>query len=148
MNAIEHLIEEHDTIRDLFDQFEDAGDRAYKAKKDIADSAIEEILMNAKEEEEILFPALEGKVDKDTHEMVLELVAEHRATDFMIEQIQQTRPEDETFSPKFKAMMESLRHHYEEEEEDVFPEAESALSEDELEELGEQMDGLERRAAA
>jgi hemerythrin-like domain-containing protein len=148
MNAIKHLIDEHNQIRTQFKYFEEAGDRAYKTKKDASERAIELALMNAKEEEQVLFPALEGRFDEKQHEMILALLEEHRVADFLITRTRPTSSEEDVFDPRFEVLMESLRHHYEEEENEVFPEAQKVLDEEELERLGDEMEELEKRMNA
>jgi hypothetical protein len=58
MNAIRHLEQEHKEIKDLFNQFEEAGERAYKTKQSVAEKVIEEIHSHTQEEETIFYPAV------------------------------------------------------------------------------------------
>ena len=44
------------------------------------------------------------------------------------------------FEAKLKVLMEDVEHHVEEEEEEMFPLVEDAFDEDQLEELGEQLE--------
>lgn len=143
MNAIRHLLKEHEEIGKLFNQFVEAGDEAYKQKQTIAEKVIEEISMHARLEEEILFPAMEEKGGEEEKEMVQEGIEEHHVTRFMLDRLEKTSPEDETFNPKFKALMESTKHHFMEEERDIFPKAKKLLK-GELDRLGEEMEALEK----
>jgi hemerythrin-like domain-containing protein len=145
MNAVTHLIKEHDEIKDLFKQFEEAGERAYKKKQGIVEKVIEELNMHTQEEEQIFYPAVRQKADKETDKLVLEGIEEHRLADFMVERIQMVQPEDETYDAKFKALMETVRHHLREEERDLFPAARKLLADD-LDRLGEEMEAFEQQA--
>ncbi len=49
-------------------------------------------------------------------------------------------PEAERFIPKMTVLMESVRHHVEEEEDELFPEVREALTRKQLAELGEAME--------
>jgi hypothetical protein len=49
-------------------------------------------------------------------------------------------PEAERFDAKVTVLMESVRHHVEEEEADMFPKVRAALGRKELQELGELME--------
>jgi hypothetical protein len=47
--------------------------------------------------------------------------------------------EDEAFDAKVTVLMENVRHHVEEEEEELLPQSEEILGSDELTRLGEEM---------
>ena len=144
MNAIRHLLKEHEEIGKLFNQFVDAGEQAYKQKQTIAEKVIEEISVHARLEEEVLFRAMEEKGGEEEKEMVQEGIEEHHLTRFMLDRLGKTQPEDETFNPKFKALMESSKHHFMEEEREIFPKAKKILKA-ELDRLGEEMEALEKK---
>jgi hemerythrin-like domain-containing protein len=55
-----------------------------------------------------------------------------------MEELKGLDPKDERYDAKFKVLMENVEHHIEEEEEEMFPEAEEVLGE-RLERLGTQM---------
>lgn len=71
--------------------------------------------------------------------------------DLLIDELQELKPSDEEFEAKFRVMAESVRHHIQEEEEEMFPSARKLLS-DQLDELGRDMkelkDNLTRQAKA
>jgi hemerythrin-like domain-containing protein len=144
MNAIRNLLKDHEEVYKLFNQFVDAGEEAYKQKQTIAEKAIEEIMENAKKEEEVLFPAFKEKGGEEAEEMVLEGIEEHRVAEFIMNKIKKTQPEDKKFDVRFKVLMEVMKHHFQEEELEVFPKAKKVL-EGELNRLGEEMDAVEKR---
>jgi hemerythrin superfamily protein len=144
VNAVQHLIQEHQEIKELFSQFEAAGERAYKKKQTIAEKVIKEITSHAQEEEQIFYPAVLEKADKETKALVLEGIEEHRIADFMMERLRTTQPEDETYDAKFKALTESVEHHLKEEERQLFPESKKILKDD-LDRLGAEMEALEKQ---
>jgi hypothetical protein len=47
--------------------------------------------------------------------------------------------EDESFDAKVTVLMENVRHHVEEEEEELLPQSEKILGEDELARLGKEL---------
>ena len=144
MNAIRHLLKEHEEIGKLFNQFVDAGEEAYKEKQTIAEKVIEEIGKHARLEDEILFPALKEKGGEEGEEMALEGEEEHEVTRFMLNRLQKTKAEDKKFNPRFKALMESSKHHFMEEEREIFPKAKKVLK-GELERMGKEMTALEKQ---
>ncbi|MFI5614103.1 hemerythrin domain-containing protein [Amycolatopsis sp. NPDC051903] len=56
-DAIVLLKDDHKTVESLFKQFEKAGEKAYKEKRRLVDSMIEELTIHAYIEEEIFYPA-------------------------------------------------------------------------------------------
>lgn len=144
MNAIRNLLKDHEEVEKLFHQFVDAGEEAYKQKREIIEKAIEEIMENAKKEEEILFPAFEEKGGEEAEELVLEGTEEHRVAEFIMERLKNTDPEDKMFEPRFKVLMENIKHHFAEEERETFPKAKKVLK-GELDRLGEEMQALEKQ---
>jgi len=56
------------------------------------------------------------------------------------------KPEDERYDAKVQVLMESVRHHVEEEEEDLFPKAKRLLGDDLLFELGDRIEKAKKIA--
>jgi hemerythrin-like domain-containing protein len=56
----------------------------------------------------------------------------------LIEELKALDPKDERYDAKFTVLMENVEHHIEEEEGELFPEAEDVLG-DAIEDLGAQM---------
>ena len=56
----------------------------------------------------------------------------------MMDELKGLDPTDERYDAKFKVLMENVEHHIEEEEGEMFPEAEEVLGE-RLERIGQQM---------
>ncbi len=142
MNAVQMLIQDHEEIRELFSQFEEAGEQTYKQKQTIAEKVIEKITTHSELEERIFYPAVRENADKETRELILEGIEEHRLADFLMKRLQEALAEDETFDARFKILTESVQDHLKEEERELFPEAKKILS-GELDQLGFKMEALE-----
>jgi hemerythrin superfamily protein len=137
-DAIVLLKNDHKTVEKLFKEFEKAGETAYQEKRRIADSIIEELTVHAYIEEEIFYPAAREAVP-ETKDHVLESVEEHHVVVWMLSELQDLDPEDETFDAKVTVLTENVRHHVEEEEDEWFPEVRSAMGRKRLQELGQRM---------
>src|SRR6185312_8897773 len=69
--------------------------------------------VHAEIEEEIFYPACEGKVDED---LLKESYVEHDAAKLLIDEIMNGGPDDEFYDAKVKVLQEEIQHHVEEEE--------------------------------
>ncbi|GAA2875169.1 hemerythrin domain-containing protein [Streptosporangium fragile] len=139
MDAIVLLKNDHKTVEKLFKEFEKAGERAYKKKRELADRIIEELTTHAHIEERIFYPAARESVP-ETSGHVLESVEEHHVMVWMLSELKDLDPEDERFDAKVNVLMENVRHHVKEEEDEWFPQVREALGRKRLQELGEEME--------
>ncbi|MEU4832537.1 hemerythrin domain-containing protein [Streptosporangium sp. NPDC023615] len=138
MDAIVLLKDDHKTVEKLFKEFEKAGEQAYKTKQEIVGKIVEELTTHAYIEEQIFYPAArEGAPDTSDH--VLESVEEHHVVVWMLSELTKLDPKDERFDAKVSVLIENVRHHVEEEEEEWFPKVREAMGRKRLQELGEQM---------
>ena len=70
-----------------------------------------------------------------TKEMALEGVEEHAVAKRLIEEIGAEEAGSDVWEAKVKVLKENIEHHVDEEEEEMFPDAEKALPEEVLEAL-------------
>ncbi|MBA2466241.1 MAG: hemerythrin domain-containing protein [Sphingomonas sp.] len=111
-DAVALLKQDHRTVEDLFEQFEKAGGEGRKQK--LAQQICLELSVHAMIEEEIFYPACEGKVEED---LLQEAYVEHDGAKILIAQIQDGDGQsDEFFDAKVKVLQEQIEHHVEEEE--------------------------------
>jgi hypothetical protein len=110
-DAIALLKEDHRKVEELFSDFESAKGDGRKQK--LAEQICLELSVHAKIEEEIFYPACEGKVDED---LLKESYVEHDGAKVLIAQIMSGGPDDEFYDAKVKVLQEEIEHHVEEEE--------------------------------
>jgi hemerythrin superfamily protein len=110
-DAIALLKDDHRTVEKLFDQFEKA--RGDGRKQKLAEQVCMELSIHAKIEEEIFYPACDGKVDED---LLKEAYVEHDGAKVLIAQIMAGGPDDEFYDAKVTVLQEQIEHHVEEEE--------------------------------
>src|SRR5687768_13321058 len=111
LDAVALLKQDHRTVEQLFAQFEKAGGDGRKQK--LAEQICLELSVHAQIEEEIFYPACEGKVDE---ELVKEAYVEHDGAKLLIAEIMAGAPSDELYDSKVKVLQEQIEHHVEEEE--------------------------------
>jgi hemerythrin superfamily protein len=138
MDAITLLKDDHKTVEKLFKEFEKTGDRAVKTKRKLVDQMIEELTTHAYIEETIFYPAAR-EAAPDTASHVLESIEEHHVVVWMLSELAGMDPADERFTAKATVLIENVRHHVKEEEQDWFPEVRKAMGRKVLQQLGEEM---------
>ena len=134
-DAIALLKEDHRTVEDLFAQFEKASGEGRKQK--LAEQICLELSVHATIEEEIFYPACEGKIDE---ELLKEAYVEHDGAKVLIAEIEAGGPDDDFYDAKVKVLSEQIEHHVEEEEkrmEGMFSQARKAGLD--MDELGDRM---------
>lgn len=134
-DATHILAEDHRKVEKLFEQYEKAsGDTR---KRELANQICTELKVHAMIEEEIFYPALEGKIEED---LLKEAYVEHDGAKVLINQIEAGGPDEEFYDAKVKVLQEEIEHHVKEEEKErgnMFQQARAA--EVDLDALGEQM---------
>lgn len=126
---------DHRTVEDLFEKFENA--KGDGAKEKLALKICMELTIHAQIEEEIFYPACEGKIEED---LLKEAYVEHDGAKVLIAEIEAGGPDDEYYDAKVKVLSEQIEHHVEEEEKrlnGMFAQARKAGLD--MDALGEQM---------
>ncbi len=117
-DAIAILKSDHDKVKDLFKQFENAENM--REKKKIAKEAIMELKIHAEIEEKIFYPAVREVVDED---LMNEADEEHHVAKLLIAELDQMDGSEDHWEAKFTVLSENIRHHIKEEEGEMMPKA-------------------------
>lgn len=112
-DAIALLKADHRKVEDLFAKFESASDAERKHK--LARQICLELTVHTKIEEDVFYPACEGKVDAD---MLKEAYVEHDGAKVLIAEIE-AGGADAFYDAKVKVLSEMIEHHVKEEEQRV-----------------------------
>jgi hemerythrin superfamily protein len=144
-NAVELIKQDHQRVEGLFREYEEAGDQAFKTKQRLVEEITRELEVHATLEEESFYPAVEARAKKDGKELVHEAVEEHHLVRVTLGELAELDPEDEAFDAKAQVLMENVRHHVEEEESEMLPQASELLGAEELARLGEEMAARKRQ---
>ncbi|MGH3258821.1 MAG: hemerythrin domain-containing protein [Streptosporangiaceae bacterium] len=147
MDAIVLLKDDHKTVEKLFRGFEKAGDRAVKTKRRLVEQMIRELTVHAYIEEQLFYPAARAAAP-ETANHVLESIEEHHVVVWLLSELAGMDPADERFTAKVTVLIENVRHHVEEEEQDWFPQVRKAMSRKVLQQLGEDMAAAKTTAPA
>ena len=138
MDAITLLKDDHKTVEQLFRRYEKAGDRAHAEKRNLVDRFTEALSVHAAIEEQLFYPVVRATVP-GTEAMALESLEEHHIVKWVLSELEHMEPEDERFDAKVTVLIENVRHHVKEEEQDFFPKVRDELGRDALSHLGDAM---------
>ena len=114
------LREDHKKVTGLFEQFEHAD--VANTKQRIVETALMELEVHSKLEEELIYPAIRAAIDDD--EQMDEALEEHHVVHGLMGELKKMKPSDDRYDAKFTVLAENVRHHIKEEESDMFPKAE------------------------
>ena len=107
-------------IRKVFKDFENAGDRAVVRKGQLVDRMIELLTVHTYIENEVMYPRVRELLPH-LEDDVLESYEEHHVADVLVSELAAMKADDERFTAKATVLIENVRHHMEEEEQDWFP---------------------------
>lgn len=137
MDALELLKQDHQKVKQLFEQCQTAKDK--KQQKQIFKEIKTELETHTRLEETIFYPTIEEY--EELKDMVLESLEEHKQVKAVLREMSRLSPSSERFKPKFKVLKDDVEHHAEEEEEGkMFPKIRRLIDSAELEQLGEQIE--------
>ena len=144
-DAIVLLKEDHKAMRKLFRQFEQAGEDAKATKDRVARQIIEELTVHTYLENECMYPEVRTLLP-EVEDDVLESYEEHHVADVLCMELWSMEPDDERFDAKTTVLIESVRHHMDEEEQEWFPTVREGLGRNQLQEIGAKMLELKKTA--
>jgi hemerythrin superfamily protein len=134
--AIEMLEADHRKVEMMFDQYEDEKEESGEdTKRELAQRICMELKVHTQIEEELFYPWVRENAEES--DLVEEAQVEHQSAKDLIAQIEGASEIDETFDAKVKVLGEYVKHHVQEEENEMFPQVQSM--QEELDELGQEM---------
>ncbi|HET7659670.1 MAG TPA: hemerythrin domain-containing protein [Oryzihumus sp.] len=144
-DAIVLLKDDHKEVRQLFREFEQAGENATASKGQLVRKIIELLTIHTYLENEVMYPEVRALLP-DVEDDVLESYEEHHVADVLCMELWSLEPDDERFDAKTTVLIESVRHHMDEEEQEWFPKVREGLGRTQLQEIGARMLELKETA--
>ena len=131
-DVVELIKIQHRRIDELLEQAEKAEPEQMAALlRQVADL----LLPHSEAEESFVYPAIKD-YDRDEADEVKDGVAEHHHIEGLLQELLDGEPGSPGFDGKLAALVGELRHHVEEEEQDLLPVLTEQASDEEREELG------------
>ena len=130
------LKQDHDRVRDLFDQIEEET-LEMEFQGDLFSQIEDELQLHMEGEEGFFYPAL--KESAKAHEKALESYEEHHLAKIVLDEFGDLAQDDERWKAKIKVLKEIVTHHIEEEEKAIFKIARKALDREQIRQIGQQI---------
>jgi len=144
-DAIGVLKNDHRIVEDLFKRFEKSGERAVKTRQTLVGNIIDELVAHTYIEEQVFYPFVRG-LSKELNSAILEALEEHHAAKATLAELQEMIPSQERFAAKVTVLIESVRHHVKEEEQELFPEVRRASNRRDLADLVPVLEAVRQKA--
>jgi hemerythrin superfamily protein len=142
MNALEALKQDHQKVKGLFK--EATGSLDQNKRKELFDKIDTELEIHAHIEETVFYPALE--THEELKDLVAEALEEHQEVKIMLEELEELGSESHDFGSKLQELIESVEHHVEDEEGEMFPKVREVFDESQLEQLGQELESAKGTA--
>ena len=137
MDALTLLSEDHRKAEALLNDF--IGTPDAQTRKHIVDLAGRELGAHAAAEEMSFYPKIKDRIDEGPH-LIEESLKEHQEVKRVLAQLERVGSGDFDFERMVLELVAGTRHHIADEENRVFPKVKAAFSQDELEEMGKELE--------
>jgi hypothetical protein len=143
MTVFELLKSDHKKVSGIFEKLEPTTERATKTREELFTQLKQELDIHAHIEETIFYPEI--KREAETRAITLEGFEEHHVIKTLLKELAAMSVESEQWTAKLKVLKENVEHHVEEEEGEMFSKAKQVLSDERIEQLGEQMEAEKQK---
>src|SRR5215213_4891911 len=114
MDPVQMLLDDHQKVRTLYRQYQQAGDN--QQKHQVARQILTELEAHSKVEEQAFYPTVEQKGNSQLKQVVHHSEEEHVKVDQMVTQLKGVGSFSQEFDSKFTQLMQDVEHHVQEEE--------------------------------
>ena len=119
-NALAVLRADHDHVLELFERFERLKSNGPQ-KAQLVERICDELELHTRIEEELFYPSIRPSLEAD---LMDEAQVEHDSAKALIEQLRGMKPGDTLYDAKVTVLGEYVRHHVQEEQDEMFPKVE------------------------
>jgi hemerythrin-like domain-containing protein len=144
-DAIEMLKADHRRVRALFQRYDETDDQAMR--QGIVAELFVELELHTQLEETVFYPAFADETNQEGQELVAASLEDHEDIDVLVEELRGLDADQEAFAAKFQDLRIKVEQHVQDEETQMFPQAEQAL-EEQLEELRDEMQEIKEHLLA
>ncbi len=137
-DAIALLRRQHDDLRGRFADFDALSSRPSRKKEELVAGIVTDLVKHAEIEELVFYPAVRETIG-DLADDIDEGLEEHHAAELLLRELDGAASDRPRYDAKVTVLAESVRHHMDEEESEVFPAVVEAMDETRRRELGAAM---------
>jgi hemerythrin superfamily protein len=141
-DVVDILTTDHHEVLDLIGQIPSA---QRDQRRDMADTAIAEVVRHSVAEEMYVYPAMRQRLS-DGDEIVQHDIKEHQQLEQIMKALEGVDADDARFLELVSRFKEALRHHASDEESEQFPKLRAHIPPDELVELGAKVEAAKKAA--
>ena len=141
MDALTLLTNQHQETDAAFRQYEGLAADAEQERIELARTIIEDLTRHAGIEEVAFYPTVQDALP-DAADDIQEDLEEHQQAKELLATLDGADPSSDEYDATMRQLIEDVRHHVEEEENDLFPQVREALTAEELDSLGDTMERL------
>ena len=145
-DAVALLSSDHAEVKQMFEEYRQLVDGGAKDDRrgELARQICSALTVHAEIEEDIFYPAMRESLDDEL--LLDQAEVEHASARELIDQIESMEPGDALFDAKLLVLGEYVDHHVQEEENEIFPQAEKSGID--LDELGAELAERKRELMA
>lgn len=137
------LVEDHEEVKQLFRDIETASDA--KTRRDKADQVTAELVRHSVAEEMYLYPTARNAIPNGDR-LADDEIQEHAEAEELLKRWEKLDGDDPEFMSVFKEMSQAVLDHIQEEEDELFPELQTALDANQQKDLGEKIQKAKKLA--
>lgn len=141
---VETIISDHREVENVFQELE-SEEGSPDHRRDLVDHVTSELVRHSVAEEQYMYPAAREVLD-DGDEIADHEIEEHSDVEKLLKDLENVDPSDSTFNGLITKVIANVRHHVEEEEQDLLPRLQAACSENQLQDLGEKVEKAKKMA--
>ena len=146
-DVIEILEHDHREVEEMFGELETlkgaSTDEAQTRRKELTEDVTIELVRHSVAEEVLVYPRVEDKVSAEEAEHARE---EHAEAEETLQRLEKLDADSPDFDDELATLMKEIRHHIEDEEEQMFAHMRQVLDADELRTLGASVEAFKKVA--
>jgi hemerythrin superfamily protein len=146
-DVIEILEQDHREVEEMFTELESlrgaSTEEALTRRKDLADQVTIELVRHSVAEEVLVYPKVERDVSAEEAEHARK---EHAEAEETLHRLEKLDADDPAFDDELATLMAEIRHHIEDEEEEMFAHMRQVIDADELRKLGDRVEAFKKAA--
>lgn len=142
MDVYRVLQEDHREVAKMLERLSNSTERAAKMRQEVFGKLKEALVAHSKAEEKIFYSSIS---QDDTRELVDEARHEHQEVEKLLKEMDALDVTSPEWTGKLKELKRNVEHHVKEEEGRIFKQAHKLLSDDEADNMGEEIEEEEER---